>query len=779
MGARGYVVVPMQAQERCVGVLALGWQSERTVDPTDRALLEAIASSAPRPSSGPSSTRTRRAARRRAERLAERLTILQDISTRLAEARHSADVAEVITSYAAAGVGATCALLRRLDAERDSLVLVASRGLDPARAATMAPVPVGARSPVADAVRELRPVTVASELDRDEQYPHLRGTAMGKPQAYVALPLVADDRAVGVLVLGWDEERNASGTDIAFLLALARQSAQALERAWLYEAEQMARHAAENTASRLRLQQDLTARLSESVDTDAVADVIVRYATSALGARGTVLHRVDERSRRFELLASHGTPVDPAYRSVPLAGALPICDAVRRREPVLVTEAADGDATAPPSGPSTAFVVLPLLLEDRAIGALSVTWAAAVEYGTADAEFLEAVASQCAQALDRARLYDETRSVARTLQGSLLPTRPPAIPGLEVAVRYRPISRRNEVGGDFYDVFRIAPGRWGVVIGDVSGKGVPAASLTALARYTVRAAAKREASPADVLRFLNETMLEASAGAERFATVAYLDVRLSGDGASARLAVGGHPLPVLRRASGEVLPVGTPGMAIGLLPMADVDDTALRLARGDTLVLYTDGVAEARSPEGEFAGDLVEHVLRIGGAPDVETVADRIERATLDFQAGDPRDDLAVVVLRVPEGADVVRTAVAAATLECDRASVAQARRVVAEFLTEQGLAAVSDVAVLLTSEVVTNAVLHAQTAVGLRVSAVADRLRVEVTDGHPGRPVRRDARTDASSGRGLLLLDRLAAGWDVRRTPDGKLVWFELDLPG
>jgi serine phosphatase RsbU (regulator of sigma subunit)/anti-sigma regulatory factor (Ser/Thr protein kinase) len=648
----------------------------------------------------------------------------------------------------------------------------------------MGPIPLAARTPVSDAVREVRAVIVGSSDQRHTAYPHLSTTHTNAPASYVALPLLADDHAVGALVLGWREPREPTGTEVAFLLALARQSAQALERAWLYEAEQVARREAESTAARLRLQQDLTAQLSGAVDTAAVADVILRHATTALGARGAVLHHVDERSRTFVLLAAHGTPVDRDYHVVPFDAPLPICDAVRAREPVLVAAAgrapdADPDAVSAAAGATTAFVVVPLLLDDRAVGALSVTWSAAVEYGTADGEFLAAVAAQCAQALDRARLYDETRSVARTLQGSLLPTRPPTIPGLEVAVRYRPISRRNEVGGDFYDVFRIAPGHWGVVIGDVSGKGVPAASLTALARYTVRAAVKRELTPADVLRFLNEAILDASPDAERFATVAYLDVRVAPEGARARLAVGGHPLPVLRTADGQIRSIGRPGMAVGLLPMAEVDDVEISLGAGDTVVLYTDGVVEARSPEGEFAGDLVEEVLLAGGAPDAETVADRIERATLDFQAGDPRDDIAVVVLRVPDHSDVAwgRTASVAVTLERDPSSVAEARRVVAAFLAEQQLQAVADTAVLLTSEVVTNAVLHARTAVGFRVAAVGDRLRVEVSDGSRARPVRREVRTDSRSGRGLLLLDRLAAAWDVRTTPDGKLVWFELDL--
>jgi anti-sigma regulatory factor (Ser/Thr protein kinase) len=301
-----------------------------------------------------------------------------------------------------------------------------------------------------------------------------------------------------------------------------------------------------------------------------------------------------------------------------------------------------------------------------------------------------------------------------------------------------------------------------------------------MARYTVRAAARRETGPAEVLGVLNEAILEAGEEDDRFCTVAYLDVEPVDGRARVRLCVGGHPLPVLRRAGGSVQPVGRPGMAIGLLPVPDVDDEEIVLEPGDALALFTDGVAEARDPRGEFDDDLAERVLRgVSGQVDAEEIADRLERAALDFQAGAPRDDIAVLVLRVPSASDVVwATGSAALTLDCDPTSPALARRTVRGFLAAHGLEALEETAALLTSEVVTNAVVHARTAVGVRVHAAGDRVRVEVTDGSRRRPVRRDLDTEATGGRGLLLLDRLAATWDVRRTSDGKTVWFDLEAP-
>ena len=364
----------------------------------------------------------------------------------------------------------------------------------------------------------------------------------------------------------------------------------------------------------------------------------------------------------------------------------------------------------------------------------------------------------------------------------MLPRRLPVIQGLEIAVRYRPVGGRTVVGGDFYDVFRVGPGRWGVVIGDVSGKGVRAASLTALARYTVRAVAASAEIPSDVLGALNTAVLDWEDGEDRFCTAAYLDVEPGPEGAAIRLAVGGHPLPVLRTSAGDITRVGAPGMALGLLPLAEVNDASVFLSPGDALVLVTDGITEARTADGVWVEDAVDRALALGlsdAGEDAEAIADRIERIVLDVQAGRPRDDLAVVVLRAPSDSSntAPESLSMSLTLECEPRSVATARRRVTELLGDRAGTAAAEVLELLVSEVVTNAVVHARSAVGVRVAVAADRAHVEVTDSSPSSPVRRDARMDSLGGRGLLLLDRLAAAWGVRRRADGKVVWFDVAL--
>jgi sigma-B regulation protein RsbU (phosphoserine phosphatase) len=241
-------------------------------------------------------------------------------------------------------------------------------------------------------------------------------------------------------------------------------------------------------------------------------------------------------------------------------------------------------------------------------------------------------------------------ALARTLQQTLIPPMPPDIPGLDVAAAYRPAGDGQEVGGDFYDVFEVGPDDWVVAIGDVCGKGVDAAVVTALVRYTIRAAAVRLAKPGETLAVVNDVLLHHRT--ERFCTVMLLRLCREDGGWTAHIGSGGHPLPLLARADGPVEPAGLPGSLLGVVEGADVPDAELALRPGDALVLYTDGVTEARR-DGEFYGE-ARLVARIGAnagsdARSAEALTDAILADVLEFQRGDARDDIAVVAVRVPD----------------------------------------------------------------------------------------------------------------------------------
>jgi phosphoserine phosphatase RsbU/P len=241
----------------------------------------------------------------------------------------------------------------------------------------------------------------------------------------------------------------------------------------------------------------------------------------------------------------------------------------------------------------------------------------------------------------------EARAVAlaRTLQQTLIPPTPPEIPGLDVAAVYRPAGDGEEVGGDFYDFFQISEGDWVVVLGDVSGKGVEAAVVTALVRYTLRAVAVRVAEPSGTLRDLNEVLLRH--GTDRFCTVVVLRMRWDGEGWTVTMSSGGHPLPLLLRPGQEPTTFGEPGSLVGAFESVSYLDRSRRLAPGEALVAYTDGVTEGRGAE-DFFGEAGLRASAIAHTGSASALTGGILADVLAFQKDAPRDDIAVVAVAAP-----------------------------------------------------------------------------------------------------------------------------------
>jgi sigma-B regulation protein RsbU (phosphoserine phosphatase) len=245
------------------------------------------------------------------------------------------------------------------------------------------------------------------------------------------------------------------------------------------------------------------------------------------------------------------------------------------------------------------------------------------------------------------RRADELRELADTLQAGLLPPVPPAIPGFDVATHYSPGGRGLRVGGDFYDLFRVSADEWGVVIGDVCGKGARAASVTSLVRHTARAAAAHGADPADVLHEMNAAVLGAGDGPDdRYCSAVYATLVIGDDHVDVRACSGGHPPPLLLRTDGHVEQVCAGGQLIGLFEDYAADCVDLRLMPGDTVVLYTDGVTESRAPDGTLYGeDRLAGVLAVMAGRGASEIVDAIV-GDLATWTDDPGDDVALVVLR-------------------------------------------------------------------------------------------------------------------------------------
>jgi integral membrane sensor domain MASE1/anti-sigma regulatory factor (Ser/Thr protein kinase) len=386
----------------------------------------------------------------------------------------------------------------------------------------------------------------------------------------------------------------------------------------------------------------------------------------------------------------------------------------------------------------------------------------------------------------RRRAERRAQHLARDLQAELLPPQLPRIPQFETAGWYRAGMQGQEVGGDFYDVFRAGPGRWVAVIGDVCGKGPQSASLTALARYTLRAVGHQATGPSEALRSLNAAILEQRSD-RRFMTVVLAQLDLSNGEGGIALSNGGHPPPLLVRAGGEVEEVdGGGGMLLGIYSDPELVDQRLELLPGDSLIMFTDGLTERRDPGDDHRGRIRELLRASAGASASETAA-RLGQLVLSDD-GKPDDDVAVVVLRRVGSSEPSRAAIGRAPIEPIRLELtpgpgcaADARAALSPLAGALTIQVYSDLR-LQVSELVTNSVRHARLRPGdlIRLQVqVSDRvLRVEVSD--PGQGFSAEIPEPAAGepgGWGLFLAERLADRWGVDRDGRWTTVWLERDL--
>lgn len=289
----------------------------------------------------------------------------------------------------------------------------------------------------------------------------------------------------------------------------------------------------------------------------------------------------------------------------------------------------------------------------RVIGALSLVSATPGRtYGAPDVDLAMEVARRAATAVENAALYARVEHAALTLQRSLLPPTLPQLGFAELAAHYRPLIGTGAhgealIGGDFYDVFPTADGHWAVLIGDVSGKGVDAAALTAAARWTLRTSLSRTGSPAQALEELNLGLAGEDLG-ERYLTVLAAVLEPRSDGIRVTYASGGHLPPIVLRdgCRVEVLPVD--GMVVGAFPTVGAGTFHVELSPGDSVVLFTDGVTETRSDSGLFGEYGVRRALEASEKP--LHCAQQIVTALVDVVTGfgTPRDDMAVLTITVP-----------------------------------------------------------------------------------------------------------------------------------
>jgi serine phosphatase RsbU (regulator of sigma subunit) len=297
-------------------------------------------------------------------------------------------------------------------------------------------------------------------------------------------------------------------------------------------------------------------------------------------------------------------------------------------------------------------VVLPLGARGSVLGALTL-WIMrpARAFDETARRTARRLADRAALALDNARLHEQQSHIASVLQHSLLPRSLPDIKGFETASRFLAAGEAYEVGGDFYDLFRIGSRTWTAVIGDVCGKGPEAAALTALARYTVRTASSPENPPSRILRALHDSIRTEHSDL-RFCTAALARIQAPSNGQDAArltVALGGHPLPLILRSDGRVDPVGKPGTLLGVLPSPTLADADATLAIGDALILYTDGILDIGDRSMTDDPDWLAKQLAGSAGRSADEIAERLAQAAVNRHGGEPRDDIAILVLHRSE----------------------------------------------------------------------------------------------------------------------------------
>jgi anti-sigma regulatory factor (Ser/Thr protein kinase) len=400
-----------------------------------------------------------------------------------------------------------------------------------------------------------------------------------------------------------------------------------------------------------------------------------------------------------------------------------------------------------------------------------------------DVLLAEELTARAGLSLDNARRYTRERTTALTLQRSLLPQRLPRQSAVEVASRYLPASAQLGVGGDWFDVIPLSGARVALVVGDVVGHGIHASATMGRLRAAVRTLADVDLPPDELLTRLDDLVsrLSANGGADAGADdgddaeneIGATCLYAVYDPVSRRccLARAGHPPPALVTPDGTAsfldLPAGPP-LGLGGLPF---ESSEVELPAGSILALYTDGLIESRYDDIDLGLERLRRALTYRDRS-LETTCDNVLKAVLPDH---PADDVALLIARTHALDD---DQVATWDLPADPAIVASARRQVAERLANWGLHDAAFTTELVVSELVTNAIRHAQSPIQLRL--IRDRTLIcEVSDGSSTAPHLRRARAFDEGGRGLLLVSRLALRWGSRQTPHGKTIWAEQALPG
>jgi serine phosphatase RsbU (regulator of sigma subunit)/anti-sigma regulatory factor (Ser/Thr protein kinase) len=614
------------------------------------------------------------------------------------------------------------------------------------------------------------------------QNPPYRGMPPGHPpvRSYLAVPVIARGTVIGGLFFGHSEVGRFTDAEERVALGIAAHAAVAVSNARLYDAERRAREQEEEARERLAIVADAGRRLlSSSLDADAAMTELAPLVVPRLadGCRIDIVGKDGRLRRAVTVIRDHamlgvecseGRDLDPGDRDHPVVRVLrnghgelfePGSSDLDR---LAGTGVADGSAPLPE--PPISAVVVPFPGRDGALGVMTLVThrSSGRQFDGDDLELADVLARRAALAAEKAAVFAAHRAAAETLQHSLLPDRLPVVPAMEMAARYLPGSSGVEVGGDWYDVIALPDGTVGLALGDVVGKGVPAASLMGQLRNSLRAYARDGRSPAEILELLNDLLSE-SDSLGHMATLVY-GVFDPGSG-SLTWANAGHPPPLLRRPDGTVTFVqGESGLPLGALPDSRYADSDVRIGPGSTLLFYTDGLVEGRKlPLDEGMERLRSSVV---GELDCEDLCETVLAQCWNGQS--TSDDTALLAVRYLALGEAFQL-----SLPARPGSLQPLRSVLRRWLREGGASEKETFDVLVaTCEACANVVRHAP------ASDATFELDIR-RDGDLCVTVRNHGgwRENGHGGRGLLIMDELMDEVVITRGPPETVVTMRRSL--
>jgi GAF domain-containing protein/anti-sigma regulatory factor (Ser/Thr protein kinase) len=776
---RALAVVPLVVSDHTIGAVVVHWDDDRDISDPDQSFLFTI--------TGAAAQAVERARLTVTEFVnLERNQHLHQLSSALAAATTPGDVAHAAIAGGRRALGAQSAVVRVPVTGERALSCVASSGHPALLARGMVPVDEGSAG-----ICFSRGTTVVGTIESAENLGSELAAEvvarvlaeMSEPVTIVSEPLVGSVGPLGVLSLAFVNHPELSEPDLRFLSTLAGLTAQALERAQVFEHEREALRAAEAGRERLSLLSEVTRLLSSSLEPTTVIRRTMSLVEGRLADSCVVqvpgdvgLVRLDVQGRKGSDTVATGTE----FEGVAFDSAAPAAVAYRTGRTQLAPLEDSDDSN--PQGVSTVLAV-PLTANGEVIGVMTFIDGPGRMFEADDVSLATEVASRTGVALSNATRFQREHVVAEVLQRAVLPDSLPAVQGLRLDAEYRAGVAGSYAGGDWYDVFELGNDSLFFSVGDVMGKGAPAAALMGQVRSAIRAYAVSGQSPTEVLSSLDRlfnTLVEDRVVTAVVGTITPSTGRVV-------LSNAGHPSPLVVRADGTV----TFGALQHSLLIAAGLNGAPRprdefvLDRGDSLVMYSDGLIERR---GELITDGME---RLGTAATTIAKSGWPDRAAVTFASmlsngnEERTDDVVVLCVNylgvTQEGitaqhVGTTRDGMATLHLEPVVKSTPVARHWIAAHLRELP-ADVSSCAALLTSELVTNAVLHAATPMCVTLHVLPDRIRVDVADGNASLPAIKDYGRDAATGRGLTLFNTLASDWGVQAVDGGKIVWFELPV--